>query len=511
MDVCGQIVYGSFGEILIRAKKDAKIEIGSLLVAGENPAYLLQVYDLEYGSQLEKTHLELTSGLQIENKEKLEFIEGEIQNYVIARAKAVLEVRKDGGRERVGVPKRLPEFFGTVQEVTPEFLSFLEKENEDGVFLGNLRSGSRILPIPVRIPLEESLTHHILITATTGRGKSNLLKVMLASILKTRKCGVLIIDPHDEYFGRSGKGLKDLEGADENLVYYTPHTGNLHARNVRRLLVNAGDIKPWDFGGVVALSDAQSQGMYVLYGKAGEEWLLTLFDEEPEALAGKLGTVQVDTVAALKRKLSFAMERFYGDESKTIFTIQSGLGVNTISEIVTMLTDGKKVVIDASSLSNEAELLLASALARRIFEEYKQRKKDGTLEQSPVVSIVLEEAPRVLRNEESIFSSIAREGRKFRIGLIGVTQLASLIPGEVLANINTKIILGTEMQLERKTLIESASQDISTDAKLIASLEKGEALVTSIFTKFAIPIYAPLFEAAFRQKEKKEKKLLIGY
>ncbi|MEM4293793.1 MAG: ATP-binding protein [Thermoplasmata archaeon] len=511
MRLCGQIVYGGFGEILIRAKKDARIEIGSLLVAGENPAYLLQVYDLEYGSQLEKAHLELTSGFEIENKERLEFIEEEIQNYLIAKAKAVLEVRMEKGETRVSVPKTLPEFFGTVHEVTEDFLSFLRKENQDGVFLGNLRSGSRILPVPVRLPLEESLTHHILISATTGRGKSNLLKVMLASILKNRNCGVLIIDPHDEYFGRTGKGLKDVDGAEENLIYYTPAPSNLHAKNVRTLVVNVKCIKPWDFNGVVSLTDAQTQAMYVLYGRESEEWLSILFEAEPQILAGELGVVQADTIAALKRKLSFAMERFYGMEARTIFTTLPDRGLNTISEIVKFLTEGRKVVIDASTLSSEAELLLASALAREIFEEYKKRKKDGMLEESPVVSIVLEEAPRVLRKEESIFSTIAREGRKFRIGLIGVTQLASLIPGEVLANINTKIILGTEMERERKTLIESASQDISTDAKLIASLEKGEALVTSIFTKFAIPIYSPRFEEIVKVREKKEKKLLIEY
>jgi DNA helicase HerA-like ATPase len=125
-----------------------------------------------------------------------------------------------------------------------------------------------------------------------------------------------------------------------------------------------------------------------------------------------------------------------------------------------------------------------------------------------VISIVLEEAPRVLKNDESIFSTIAREGRKFKIGLIGITQLASLIPREILANINTKIILGNEMLVERKTLIECASQDISTEDKMIAGLEKGEALITSIFTKFAIPITIPKFESLpelINNKEQKKK------
>ena len=123
------------------------------------------------------------------------------------------------------------------------------------------------------------------------------------------------------------------------------------------------------------------------------------------------------------------------------------------------------------------------------------------LNNKPVISIVIEEAPRVLgRNalEEgmgnNIYGTIAREGRKFKLGLIAITQLASVIPRAILANMNTKIILGNEMSMERSAIIDSASQDLSDDNRIIASLDKGEAIVSSVFTKFAIPIYTPEFE-----------------
>ena len=72
-----------------------------------------------------------------------------------------------------------------------------------------------------------------------------------------------------------------------------------------------------------------------------------------------------------------------------------------------------------------------------------------------VISIILEEAPRVLGKEvlekgPNIFSTIAREGRKFRVGLIAITQLPSLIPREILANMNTKIILYNEHFIHTK-------------------------------------------------------------
>ena len=131
--------------------------------------------------------------------------------------------------------------------------------------------------------------------------------------------------------------------------------------------------------------------------------------------------------------------------------------------------------------------------------DYKRLKFKDELEDKPVISIVLEEAPRVigkkaLEARENVFGKIAREGRKFKIGLIGITQLPSLIDREILANMNTKIILGNEMGPEKRILIESSAQDLSDDSQTIGSLDIGEAIVTSNFTKFAIPIKIPLFE-----------------
>jgi hypothetical protein len=50
------------------------------------------------------------------------------------------------------------------------------------------------------------------------------------------------------------------------------------------------------------------------------------------------------------------------------------------------------------------------------------------------------------------------------------------------------------MSSERKAIISSSPQDLSNDNRTIASLDKGEAIVSSIFTNFAVPVQIPLFE-----------------
>src|SRR5207244_4307190 len=138
-------------------------------------------------------------------------------------------------------------------------------------------------------------------------------------------------------------------------------------------------------------------------------------------------------------------------------------------------------------------------IANEVFTKYQNFKAEGMLDSKLPVSIAIEEAPRVLGSDklqfgDNIYSKIAREGRKFKIGLVAVTQLTSVIPRDILTNINTKIILGNEMATERRAIIDSAAQDLSDDDRTIASLDRGEAIITSIFTKFAIPIQIPLFE-----------------
>jgi len=183
-------------------------------------------------------------------------------------------------------------------------------------------------------------------------------------------------------------------------------------------------------------------------------------------------------------------------------------GMQTVNSIATDVESGKIVILDTSRLGSEAELLVGNVIATRLFEKYKYYKARGELPQKPVVSVIIEEAPRVIGEDviesrsDNIYSIIAKEGRKFKIGLTAITQLSSVIPKTILANMNTKIILGNEMKHERQAIIESASQDLSDDDRNIASLDKGEAIISSIFVPFAIPIKIPLFDELTENQSK---------
>lgn len=474
MDLVGQIVGGEHGKILVRQKSGEEIELGELLVVdGGGSKTLLQAFNLTYGSQIDESALELVSGLQLEGMSSEEFAEKELRNYVLASVKSVAFV-KDG---KVYSPKKLPPFFSSLRRVEAQDLSFLEKPGSP-LFVGNIRSGSRVVEKPVYLNGSEVLPHHVLIAASTGKGKSNLLKVMLWHLLGEDYCGVLVLDPHNEYFA----ALKHHERATERLAAYSTNPKPGQAS----LKINYHDVKPWHFNGVFEFSQPQFEAMYVYYKLYKENWLKQLQASNVEE---KLHNINPGTISVLQRRFGLVLD-------EGVFAENGGEA--TVKEIVSSLRSSKKVVIDTSSLSSETELLVGSVLANAIFSS--QRREQGI-----PVSIAVEEAPRVLKESaaSSVFSSIAREGRKFGVGLIAVTQMASMIPSDVLANLSTKIILGNEMAAERQALVSSSAQDLTEDYKTIGALDKGEAIVTSVFTRLALPIQIPEFKSVERKEQKK--------
>jgi len=508
MEVVGSVIAGSHGKITIRQKSGSTIELGDLLrVDHEDGSYsILQVNDLAFSSQIPVKQLEMISGMKLEGySSDLEFMEPNLRNYLIASVKAVLTIKD----KKQKIPKILPPFFGSVRMIIDDDLVFLTKPNNP-VFVGNVRSGSKVLKMKVYLNGEDMFKHHILIPATTGRGKSNLVKVMLWSAIANNKFGVLVLDPHDEYYGRHNIGLKDHPTADENVVYYSPNA----PPGANTLLINLGSIKPSNLSSLISFTNAQKEALTFYYNEFRANWIENIVRNTEIENSG----VSPITIQVIKRKLNNVLGVFIrnGDLVCRNQIFSSSAGTTTIFDIVKSLESGKTVIIDTSRLMTQAELLIGSMIAGNTFWRYQKYKSEGVLEDKPIVSVVIEEAPRVLGSDclqsgDNIYSTIAKEGRKFRIGLIAITQLTSVIPKEILANLNTKIILGNEMATERRAVIESACQDLSSDDQAISSLDIGEAIVSSTFTKFAVPVHFPKFDDLVKMdtKERKIEKIIF--
>ncbi|MBN1645804.1 ATP-binding protein [Candidatus Woesearchaeota archaeon] len=491
--IIGQLIGGNFKELYVRKKASERAKLGQIvvidstgdtvdIVGGNHVRWLCQVIDLGFGSQMSSQSIELISGLELEETSDYELKDAHLRNYTLLTLQNLLTINYDG---KVSATKELPLLFSKVRQVKDSDLAFIKK-TQNAICLGDVQGHSSI---PVYLDSNNMLSHHVLIAGTTGKGKSVLMKNLIWETA-SQKQGMIVMDPHDEYIGRTSPGLKDHP---EGVVYYTagrvPKGGNT-------LKINLELLRPSHFE-VIELSNAQRQVMYLYHKKFGKKWISELFTNNNIEEKSEFHEM---SLAVVRRKLRLLLDiTVRNNELECSSVFDSSAGSTTIKDIARHVLEGRVVIIDTSQFSGQEELLIGSMITAEVFGRYKAAKLSGELDSLPVASIVLEEAPRVLGKDvltegHNIFSTIAREGRKFRVGLVAITQLPSLIPREILANMNTKIILGIEMSQERNAIIESSSQDLSAYSRTIASLDKGEALISSPFLPFAVPLKIPFFD-----------------
>ena len=350
----GQVIGGDFDQVLIREKAESPLELGELLIAEEgNTHMLLQVYDLMYSSQVSRQSLEFISGMHLEENVELKLFDRNLRYYNIAKCKVLLTLNT----KEISISKRLPPIFSAIRTINESDLYFLSAPKYP-VFVGYLRSGSKKLSQKIFLNSEETLAHHVLIPATTGRGKSNLTKCMLYNLLTESSCGVLVIDPHDEYFGRNKPGLKDHPG--NKVVYYTPQNPPAGTRSLKISIIL---LKPFHFESVLPWSDPQKEALYAFWKAFKDQWIHAILSSTP------LEGFSESTLAVLRRRCMGLLDIVPDGEilrCKGIF--DTSQGATTVDDIMSALEKPSVVIIDTSSFSGASELLVSNLLATEIFD-----------------------------------------------------------------------------------------------------------------------------------------------
>ena len=465
----------------------SRFQVGEMLVveSGPNPErYLVRVMDIEHGADSDdKNWLVTEAGHMLRmDAEQRECDLAPIKDglYCIGIS-APLGCIGDEFRKT----KTIPHHFSKVRRTNIDDYEFLKSSLGD-IQVGNLRSGDRVLEFPVGIS-GKAIPHHIGIFATTGMGKSNLMKNLALSCMRLRKYGFLILDPHGEYYdgGEYGKkGLKHAKMDDAFVVFSSRKLDGSH----NSLHVASSEIQIADLENLYEFTGVQKEFMETAQYKFGDTWLTDINDKKVEELKNIMeGKFQEGTINVVKRRLE-SLFRF------DLITRDPQLSIT--SNIVDCLHDGKVVLVDTSNMYETEELLISTVLARAIFENHKTIYGDKEkFDKIPPVLIALEEAQRVLTEAKgTIFAQIAREGRKFKTGLCAVSQQPKLIDSEVISQFNTLFILGLADRRDREILRNSAKQDISQLDNEIQMLMPGEALIASPFTPFAVPVKIHLYE-----------------
>lgn len=407
-------------------------------------------------------------------------------------------------------PRTIPPLHSPVRGMDTEEISLLNMFMGD-LEMGCMMSGNRLISeIPVGIP-PSVLNQHLGIFATTGMGKSNLMKVLCASAIVTRKAGILLTDPHGEYAtGQPGDphacGLVHHPLAHVGLSVFTIRDESFaRMHGLKPLKISHSDLSIADLGLIFDLSHDQYEVIHLLMPFKTDEILDFFIHDDVESLPSHLRTTAYignhQDIAQRVRSASPDALRLVQRQIRTLLDLTSGFVNKTESsfpEIISALDENKVVLIDIPGMSDAAELFVLSAISRSIFKDRQNRFiNEGLSQTNGNILISIEEAQRVLsqRSEKTgIFREIAMEGRKFGVGIGVITQQPKNIDQRVLAQMNTLVVMGLADRQDREIIASSAKHDLRILDTEIQTLDRGEAIISTIGIPFPVSCHIHHFE-----------------
>ncbi|RLE44139.1 hypothetical protein DRJ16_02810, partial [Candidatus Woesearchaeota archaeon] len=388
-------------------------------VEDEKRKFILRIYDFKPESLLTPAEIAMVSE-KVGKGEKIFLFDKGLRLYDTALCTILCQIDRNG---YVHGPTSVPSLFTIVEELDDNDLSQLNLDTGD-LHIGWVRVGHRITPIKVSLHGSKTIPHHILVCGVTGAGKSNLGKVLAASIMITDqpRYSLVLFDCESEYFngGDVGHlGLAHLPHAERRLFYVSQDvdeptrlefTFRVDGIELTRtitahpLLVNYNDLTPSDFAMTGEFTGPQEELLWLAYKHFEENWLATLVNSPVQDLYRRLRRlVSVNTINVTKRKIKYMLGK--GE----IF--REDVEYDLLSAILGAVSEGKVVLVDIPHATEGEEKLLSATVARRIFKTYERLKKDlpDIWNKLPYVLIMVEEAHRYLAKQNLTSSGEIRE------------------------------------------------------------------------------------------------------
>ena len=424
-------------------------------------------------------------------------------------------------------PRTIPSKFSTVEDPTADDFRFLTEQMGE-IEVGLMRSGQDVIrDVAVRIPARV-LPQHMGVFATTGMGKSNFMKTFCASCMKVQKFGLLIVDPHGEYVsggksstGEPTRGLVHYTNGKDGLAIFTIRGENDRKKYaMNRLWLEYDNFRIGDLAILHDLSGPQHDIIEAFSRTSGKEIIEYFAGVDPEIFPikdpaafgireGSLSWLIRNSMGGPVRVIQRYLENLV--KGNAAFFRPQG---SSIPEIMKNLHENRVVLIDIPDMGERSELFVLSVITRMIMEKHRSEARgfgiDEKQESGHQVLISIEEAQRVLASGGSstqVFRECAMEGRKFGVGLCVITQQPKNVDPKVLAQINTFVVMGLGDRGDRDIIMGSAKQDLSKMEIEIQTLDRGEAIISTIGIPFPVSTRIHKFEDYITElnKEKKHK------
>lgn len=347
---------------------------------------------------------------------------------------------------------------------------------------------------PCYADMNELLGKHTAILGSTGAGKSGTVAAVIHSILERGKEApyekwvprIVVLDPHNEY-GTAFHGHTRLSTDEGSLLlpYWL-----LNLQETISLVIGKTEFVATSQSNIVktALSNSRISTADVLKVDSTKitvdspvPYSLDKFKDEVNAQrpSGKDKKEQ-EPFNSVINKLE-TLER----DARMSFMMSPWDGATDLFDTVLFqfIGDGEPLrIIDLSGVPNEIAGIASAVIARTLFN-LKVWQTDEERKRDPVL-LVCEEAHRYVPNRgeaqyeaaQEAIRRIAKEGRKYGVGLMLVSQRPSEVEATVLSQCNSWIVMRITNDADREHVRSILPDSMSGLTKMLSSLRRQEAI-----------------------------------
>jgi uncharacterized protein len=359
------------------------------------------------------------------------------------------------------IPELPPEPGTEVYEATPQDLgTIFAPSGPQWIRIGMLLRNTEV---DVRVNVDKVVSRHLAILAMTGMGKSNLVSLLAKEIAKINGT-MVIFDYHDDY------STLDMGSSSSN-------SNPIDARiNPRFLTVDK-------LGDVIEIQENASNQMHVLRTAFTDDVKQRKGDDFWNALESEVTAAGKDK--AYREASDKVIDRIDDAKRKFHNILDPGM-----SDPLALIKNGKINIINLVELTERQANIAVSFYLEELLDDRKKatRQKKGSKKDAakdprfpaPVL-VVVEEAhvfiPKDEDTETKYFASkVAREGRKFGLGLVIVSQRPRGIDANILSQMGS-LAVQRMIQQDDQMHVSAASESLSRDLiDQLTSLNPGEAI-----------------------------------
>ena len=356
--------------------------------------------------------------------------------------------------------RRLPHVGSKVAFLSDDLLREVAAHNLDGADIGFLALGEFIYSgndhrchaekwmknlNPAVVPkfqIKNLVSRRSFIFARAGFGKSNLNKLLFCSLYKTTPTvekrggsqvpvGTLIFEPDDK--GRPG--LCDVPELEDKLVvftskkssskFYQSFVAGTIRLDLRRL--RAADV----ISIAVSPEKQEQQNITKIKGMSDENWKQLI--DEIYQFGNQADEEKIKTLLHLNPDQNVEMAAARANMTKIVKMLHDPSS-QTLDMLLNSLREGKLCIVDISQLKGEVSLILSGIILQKIFDNNQQQFTMANPLTIPTIAVI-EEAQSVLGNSKatSPYVSWVKEGRKYDLGAVLITQQPGSIDGQILS------------------------------------------------------------------------------